>query len=174
MCRLREPTVRVAGTRIAWTGLDGWIEAALRIGAIVRFSRQHYRRCDLLYRSLTIEHIRASQDADALTQAAQLFADGRHGWAPSGYSFDHVFSRAELGERIVEAHNQHRRVLAGIGDRRRIKGPRFDPRCLPDDRLAALIQSHPDLEVVKTLRTERARRVAIAHTPGRELIWPSR
>lgn len=137
--------LKVAGTNVVWAGLAGWIEATLRVGMICRMSRPHYRRCSLVYRSLTIEHIRASQDAEALNRAAKLFVKGKHGREPFYYSLDHVFSRAELGERIVETRNQHARVLAGIGERSRIKGPRFDPMRLPPDRLEHLIQSHPNL-----------------------------
>ena len=58
---------------------------------------------------------------------------------------------------ITEAVNRRRQLAMG----RLItkpKGPRLDPRRLPDARLEHLIQHHRDLIVVEALRAERRRR----------------
>jgi hypothetical protein len=67
------------------------------------------------------------------------------------------WTRAQFGELLVIARN--RAALYQLGrDRPKPKGPRFDPQLLPDDRIDALIQRHPDMAIVEALRSERRRR----------------
>lgn len=77
---------------------------------------------------------------------------------PGGFSANTGWSPAELGDLLVEVRN--RQHLWSIGRMQaRTKGPRFDLGRIPDDRLDALIQRHPNLALVDCLRAERARRL---------------
>jgi hypothetical protein len=61
------------------------------------------------------------------------------------------WTRAQFGELLVIARN--RAALYQLGrDRPKPKGPRFDLQLLPDDRIDALIQRHPDMAIVEALR----------------------
>lgn len=122
----------------------------------MRARRSLYHRFEATARQLTVERIRACRDVPAILRLVDRLSAARY---PSGFlhDLDRVWTRAELGELLVEATN--RRTLLAIGrDRPRQKGPTLDPRRLPDDRLDHLIQSHRDLAVVEALREERERR----------------
>jgi hypothetical protein len=126
----------------------------------MRASRPLYRRFEATARQLTAERIRTCRDAPAIARLVQRLSAARY---PTGslHDLDRVWSRAELGDLLVEATN--RRTLLAMGrDTPRPKGPALDPRRLPDDRLDHLIQSHRDLAVVDALRRERERRSADA------------
>lgn len=147
--------VRVPGTRIAWTGLGGWLEETHRLIRQQRPSSAFYRRADSLHRSLEIRDIRACRDRETLEAVDALLK--RQSGALHGPS--HSLSRAEIGRLRAEIHNQLRRLETGSIDRpARAKGPKLDPRRIPDDRLDLLIQHHADMRTVEHLRAEKARR----------------
>jgi hypothetical protein len=77
---------------------------------------------------------------------------------PEGFPADTGWSRKKLGELVVEVRNRQLHWSIGRFEGR-AKGPRFDPALIPDERLDALIQRHPDLEIVDRLRLERSRRM---------------
>ena len=143
-----------------WRGLADWHHELDRQSALMRPRRALYHRFDATARRLTAARITACRDVPAVMRLVDRLSAARF---PSGclHDLDRVWSRAELGELLVEATN--RRTLLAMGrDRPRPKGPTLDPRRLPDDRLAYLIQSHRDLAVVDALRHERERRIAEA------------
>lgn len=155
-----EPSA-VDGMQISpWRGLPAWHDELDRQSAIMRPRRALYYRFEETARQLTAQRIRGCRDAPAIGRLVDRLSAARY---PSGclHDLDRVWSRAELGELLVEATN--RRSLLAMGrDQPRSKGPTFDPWRLPDDRLDHLIQSHRDLAVVEALREERERRTADA------------
>ena len=155
-----EPTA-IDGMQISpWRGLPAWHGELDRQSAIMRPSRPLYHRFEATARQLTAERIRTCRDVPAIARLVDRLSAARY---PSGclHDLDRVWTRAELGELLVEATN--RRTLLAMGrDQPRPKGPTFDPPRLPDDRLDHLIQSHRDLAVVDALREERERRTARA------------
>lgn len=155
-----EPTA-VDGMQIPpWRGLPVWHDEPDRQSAIMRPRRALYHRFEETARQLTPDRIRACRDAPAISRLVDRLSAARYS---SGclHDLDRVWTRAELGELLVEATN--RRTLIAMGrDQPRPKGPTLDPRRLPDDRLDHLIQSHRDLAVVDALREERERRTANA------------
>lgn len=152
-------TTTVDGLRIPpWRGVAVWHAELDQQSAIMRPRRPLYHRFDQTARQLTTDRIRACRDAPAIARLVDRLSAARY---PSGslHDLDRVWTRAELGALLVEATN--RRTLLAMGrDRPRAKGPVFDPRRLPDDRLDYLIQTHRDLSLVDALREERRRRAA--------------
>jgi hypothetical protein len=149
--------VRVAGTRIVWRGLRGWLDAVARLNAgAIRASAPNYRRARSLMDSLQEDHVRECDDAEALADFEAFMRQSRHGAAGLWLDPTRNLDRAGIGVFIVLAANRHRTLAAGRPTRE--KGPRFDPARLPAARLDHLIQSHPDLEIVARLREERRRR----------------
>lgn len=156
--------------------LADWLELVYRIGGRIRPSCAHYDRCRRLYRSLCIGDIRSSCDLRALEACEQLFNRAR-GPAdiPRGRGLQRELTRAEIGMLLVETRNRLDGLRNGRSDRPRVKGPRFDPACIPDAALDRLIQRHPDLETVDRLRAERMRRQsspAAAPVPSPSLPAP--
>ncbi len=153
-----EPTA-VDGMQIPpWRGLPAWHRELDRQTNVMRASRPLYHRFEATARQLSAERIRTCRDAAAIARLVDRLSAARY---PSGYlhDLDRVWSRAELGDLLVEATN--RRTLLAMGrNQPRPKGPTLDPGLLPDDRLDHLIQSHRDLAVVEALRTEREHRAA--------------
>ncbi|WP_242098157.1 hypothetical protein [Sphingomonas sp. CROZ-RG-20F-R02-07] len=151
------PQTTVDSMRISpWRGLPAWHHELDRQSAIMRPRRSLYHRFEATARQLTADRIRACRDATAISRLVNRLSSARY---PSGnlHDLDRVWSRAELGDLLVEATN--RRTLLAMGrDQPHQKGPPLDPQRLPDDRLEHLIQSHRDLAVVETLRAERERR----------------
>lgn len=151
----------VDGMRILpWRGLPVWHCELDRQSAIMRPSRPLYHRLEITARQLTAERIRTCRDVPAIARLVDRLSAARY---PSGclHDLDRVWSRAELGDLLVEATN--RRTLLAMGrDQPRAKGPTLDPRRLPDDRLDHLIQTHRDISVVEALRVERERRAHAA------------
>ncbi len=147
----------VDGMRIPpWRGLPAWHGELDRQSMLMRPRRTLYHRFDATARQLTVARIRACRDEQAIARLLARLSGARY---PSGclHDLDRVWSRAELGELLVEATN--RRTLLAIGrDQPRAKGPALDPRRLPDGRLDSLIQSHRGLAIVEALRLERERR----------------
>lgn len=139
-----------------------WIMETERRQAAMRPSTIYYERFDQHARTLTVAAIRACADLRAMRELERRLREGSRGWSGRAnlHGLSRVFSKAEIGVLVVEATNRVRQLAAG--DPRREKGPRLDPRLLPDDRLDALIQRHRDLAVVEALRDERARRARMA------------
>jgi hypothetical protein len=157
-----EPPERrlVPRTRLSWGTVAEWCLVATDMAQRVVPAERHYRRMERLYRSLTLDEVRACSDRAALRQINELFDPHiRSGggdylyWPPW-----RVFTRAELAEYRIQAHNR----LVALKRRRKPhkKGPRFDPALMPDAVLERLIQRHPDPAVVDRLREERTRRAA--------------
>lgn len=154
--------VRVAGTRIVWRGLQGWLDAVARLNAgAIRASAPNYRRARSLMESLREDHVRDCDDAETLADFENFMRQSRHGAAGLWLDPTRNLDRAGIGIFIVLAANRRRRLAAGPSDRE--KGPRFDPSRLPEERLDLLIQSHPDLEIVERLREERRRRAGLSN-----------
>jgi hypothetical protein len=150
-------TVAVAGTVIVWTGLEGWLDALADLSGRARPSAVHFARSSALHRSLSPRDLRDCRDPHVLQRAAGVFDALRRGWSrsplmPSGRD------RAHWAALLVEARNQIDRIARGRPDGPRAKGPRFDPRRLPTDRLLALLQSTPDAGRRAALDAERRRR----------------
>lgn len=140
----------------AWCGLAAWHRELDRQSAIMRPRAPLYHRFDATARQLTPDRIRSTRDVAAVARLVSRLSAARYPGADL-HGLDRVWSRAELGTLIVEATN--RQTLLAIGrDAPRPKGPALDPRRLPDERLAHLIQTHRDLAVVEALRAERERR----------------
>ena len=140
-----------------FAGLSAWMAEIDRQAAIMRPRRRLYERFDRTARTLTPGRIRASDDADAVEDLARRLRAARHPGGHDLHGLDRVWSSAELGVLITEAVNRQRQL--GLGRvQPRPKGPRLDPRRLPDDRLEHLIQHHHDLAIVEALRAERRRR----------------
>lgn len=156
-----DPTT-VEGMQIKpWCGLPAWHLELDRQTSIMRPSRPLYRRFEATARQLSADRIRACRDERAIARLVDRLSAARH---PGGalHDLDRVWSRAELGDLLVEATN--RRTLLAMGrDQPRVKGPALDPRRVPDPRLDHLIQTHRDLAVVDALRAERQRRVTATH-----------
>lgn len=141
-----------------WRGLAAWHRELDRQSAIMRPRTPLYNRFESTARQLTTDRIRASHDIAAITRLVTRLAAARYPGADL-HGLERVWMRAELGTLIVEATN--RKTLLDLGRTApRTKGPALDPRLLPDDRLAHLIQTHRDLAIVEALRAERERRRA--------------
>lgn len=152
---------RIEATRLVWSSLREWLILVLVEGGSCRASTPAHARCDRLYRSLTVQDIRATRDVEALEFAASMFDHARHGEVPSGRGLRRCFSRGELGAFLVEIRNRVDAVRSGRADApARTPGPRFDPRRLPNAALDRLIQSHADMAVVEALRAEKRRRLS--------------
>lgn len=110
--------------------------------------------------------IRLSDDVEAVAELAGRLRAARYPGGHDLHGLDRVWSRAELGVLITEAVNRERQLALGRV-LPRAKGPRLDPRRLPDDRLEHLIRHHRDLELVEALRQERQRRTTMdaRHAP---------
>ena len=147
--------------------LAAWLVELDRQAAVMRPRRPLYERFDRTARTLTPGRIRRAEDAVAVAALVRRLRAARYPGGPDLHGLDRVWSRAELGVLITEAVNRERQLVLGRVTVRP-KGPRLDPRRLPDDRLEHLIQHHRDLEVVETLRAERRRRDAagVGHAAG--------
>lgn len=136
--------------------LASWIRHIGRLLAVKTCSSNHFDRFDATARQLTAEMIRACRHVEDLKRVEKLLLDARTRQTAGYHDLDRVWSRAELGTLIVETRN--RLHLLRIGRDAKAKGPRWDPRRLPDQALERLIQTHPSIEVVEELRAERRRR----------------
>ncbi|AXB80100.1 hypothetical protein [Novosphingobium sp. P6W] len=132
--------------------------------AIEALSSDHYARTRGTARTLTVDRIRECRHDDDLARCEAMLVQAKQGWL---YGLDRAFTKAERGELLVEVRN--RRQLIKLGrSAPKSKGPRLDPTRLPAEALIRLIQSHPDIEVVKRLRAERDRRGALQTITGPE------
>lgn len=143
----------------AFAGLAAWLAEIDRQSGGMRARLRLYQRFDRTARMLTPGRIRACDDAKAMADLALRLRAARNPGGHDLHGLDRVWSRAELGVLIAEASNRIRQLALGRIVAR-LKGPCLDPRRLPDDRLADLIQHHRDLEVVEALRAERRWREA--------------
>lgn len=133
--------------------LQAWLDEVDHRERMLRPSTPCYARFDRHARRLTVAVIRAAADHLAVARLEGRLRAARH---PTGFGrLDRVWTRAELGVLITEATNRGRQLASGA---RRPPGPALDPRLIPDDRLAHLIQRHRDLAVVEACRAERERR----------------
>lgn len=151
---------RVAGSGMIvppFTTLAAWLAEIDRQGALMRPRRRLYERFDRTARTLTAGRIRGAEDPVAIAELVGRLSAARYPWGHDLHDLDRVWSRAELGVLLTEAVNRQRQLAIGRVTPRP-KGPRLDPRRLPDDRLEQLIQHHRDLRVVEALRAERRRR----------------
>lgn len=153
------PAVKPSGKAASsWSTVTDWLAELSRQQARMRASTPHYNRFDRTARWLTAGRIRVIIDYGEAAGLAGLLREAR---SPSSalHGLDRVWSRAELGVLVTEATNRARQLAMGRLTLR-VRGPRFDPARLPDDRLLLLIQRHRDLRVVEALREERRRREA--------------
>lgn len=137
--------------------LAAWLVEIDRQAALMRPRRLLYERFDRTARTLTPGRIRRADDVAALAELVGRLRAARRPGGHELHGLDRVWSRAELGALITEAVNRGRQLAIGRLAPR-LKGPRLDPRRLPDDRLDHLIQHHCDLQLVEALRAERRRR----------------
>lgn len=140
-----------------FTSLAAWLMEIDRQGALMRPRRRLYERFDRTARTLTPGRIRRAEDPVAIADLVGRLRAARYPWGHELHDLDRVWSRAELGVLLTEAVNRQRQLAIGRVTPRP-KGPQFDPRRLPDDRLEHLIQHHRDLRIVEALRAERRRR----------------
>lgn len=142
---------------VPFSDLAAWLAEIDRQAHLMRPSRRLYERYDRSARTLTPGRIRRCDDAVSVAELVGRLRAARHPGGHDLHGLDRVWSRAELGVLITEAVNRQRQLAMGRIVTRP-KGPRLDPRRLPDDRLEHLIQHHPDLWLVEALRAERRRR----------------
>ena len=109
----------------------------------MRPSRRLYERFDRTARALTPGRIRLCEDGMAIADLVVRLRSARYPGGHDLHGLDRVWSRAELGVLITEAVNRQRQLAMGRVVARP-KGPRLDPRRLPDARLEHLIQHHRD------------------------------
>lgn len=146
----------------AWRGGLAWAAEIRRQCEIMRCRSRLHRRLERTAAQLTPERLQSPTECDeaAVRAVLPLLEDcRRNGGFYIGPLAPHRtgWTRAELAELLVIARN--RLELYRLGrDRPKEKGPRFAPELLPDARLEALIQHHPDLTIVERLRAERRRR----------------
>lgn len=151
--RFKDGAMRVA----PFGDLAAWLAEIDRQAGLMRPSRRLYERFDRTARALTPGRIRLCDDGVSVADLAFRLRAARHPGGHDLHGLDRVWSRAELGVLITEAVNRQRQLAMGRVVARP-KGPRLDPRRLPDVRLEHLIQHHRDLGVVEALRAERRRR----------------
>lgn len=140
-----------------FSDLAAWLAEIDRQAGLMRPSRRLYERFDRTARALTPGRIRLCDDGVSVADLVVRLRAARHPGGHDLHGLDRVWSRAELGVLITEAVNRQRQLAIGRVVAR-LKGPRLDPRRLPDARLEHLIQHHRDLELVEALRAERRRR----------------
>ena len=140
-----------------FSNLAAWLADIDRQAWLMRPSGRLYERFDRTARTLTSGRIRICDDGVAVADVVHRLRAARYPGGHDLHGLDRVWSRAELGVLITEADNRRRQLAMGrlIA---RPKGPRLDPRRLPDARLEHLIQHHRDLRLVEALRAERRRR----------------
>ena len=151
--RFNDGAMRVA----PFDHLAAWLAEIDRQAGLMRPSRQLYERFDRTARTLTPGRIRACDDGVAVADLVVRLRSARYPGGHDLHGLDRVWSRAELGVLITEAVNRQRQLAMGRVEAKP-KGPRLDPRRLPDARLEHLIQHHRDLALVEALRAERRRR----------------
>lgn len=151
--RFNDGAMRVA----PFGDLAAWLAEIDRQAGLMRPSRRLYERFDRTARALTPGRIRLCGDRVSVADLVVRLRAARHPGGHDLHGLDRVWSRAELGVLITEAVNRQRQLAMGRVVARP-KGPRLDPRRLPDARLEHLIQHHRDLELVEALRAERRRR----------------
>jgi hypothetical protein len=137
--------------------LAAWLAEIDRQARLMRPSRRLYERFDRTARALTPGRIRMCDDAVSVAELVVRLRAARYPGGHDLHGLDRVWSRAEFGVLITEAVNRQRQLAMGRLVARP-KGPRLDPRRLPDARLEHLIQHHRDLGLVEALRAERQRR----------------
>ena len=140
-----------------FSDLAAWLAEIDRQAQLMRPSRRLYERFDRTARTLTPGRIRLCLDRMSIAELAGRLRAARYPGGHDLHGLDRVWSRAELGVLITEAVNRQRQLAMGRLEARP-KGPRLDPRRLPDARLEHLIQHHRDLALVEALCAERRRR----------------
>ncbi len=151
--RFNDGAMRIA----PFSNLAAWLAEIDRQAGLMRPSRRLYERFDRTARALTPGRIRLYDDGVSVADLVARLRAARHPGGHDLHGLDRVWSRPELGVLITEAVNRQRQLAMGRLEARP-KGPRLDPRRLPDARLEHLIQHHPDLGLVEALRAERRRR----------------
>ncbi len=151
--RFKDGAMRVA----PFSDLAAWLAEIDRQAGLMRPSRRLYERFDRTARALTPGRIRLCDDDASIADLVIRLRLARYPGGHELHGLDRVWSRAELGVLITEAVNRQRQLAMGRVVAR-AKGPRLDPRRLPDARLEHLIQHHRNLGLVEALRAERRRR----------------
>lgn len=139
----------------SWVSAAAWVRLLSRLEAQERASQDYYDRFRATARQLTVDRIRECRHLDDLARIEERLAGARfkHGSSRLG----RVWTKAELGPLIVETRNRIRLLELGRLQPKK-SGPRFDVARIPLERLEALIQRHPNLELVDRLRAERNKR----------------
>lgn len=150
-------SIKITHSRKRPCGLAVWLALVARRANNVRSCSLSHERARRDYRQINKDMVWKCQNASVLKETRSTLIEGRNRRYPWRYPLSHAFSRAEFGALIVEIDNQLSWIERGR-PAPRAKGPTFDPARIPDDRLNALIQSHPDLAIVDRLRHERALR----------------
>jgi hypothetical protein len=136
---------------VLWEGMGSWVRQLASFPEGWQRSAEQDERFRKIARLLDVEKVRLCRHEDGLALVEERLADFRNN------DLGTVFSRAELGELLVEARNRIAQLRLGRAVPK-VKGPRFDVTRLPIDAIERLIQSHPDMAIVEQLRAERARR----------------
>lgn len=149
-------------------GGEGWareVRRLLNLGDCRCWSGAQSRHFRAICARLEAWRIHSAVHCNSIAIAAiaplveEAFRRGGSLERPGSFSADTGWTTAQLGEMLVEVRN--RQVLWSLGRMAaRVHGPRFDAALIPDDRLDALIQRHPSIELVDRLRDERSRRFA--------------
>lgn len=138
-----------------------WIERAAWLASWDRWraSSECYERFVRHARELTLDRLH-TLDSDELGVILPAIEATRHDPGRRFLNQRRVWDADELGELIVEGRN--RRQLLALGrTEAKTRGQRFDLDRMPDHVLERLIQSHPSMELVDSLRSERERRAAL-------------
>jgi len=155
----RRSEARTSRKPVAWVSMATWARTLGRFEAVMQSAAEHHRRYDETARTLTVERIRECRHLDDLERVEAMLTRARYQDICSRLA--RAWPRRELGALIVEARNRIQLLRMGRTEPKP-KGPRFDPTRIPDGKLDALIQRHPDLAVVELLRAERQRRAELA------------
>jgi hypothetical protein len=147
--------VLLAGTNLAWTGLDGWLAVADELRRRWRPCARSHAQIERHCLGLDVGAIRGCVDLAVLGRADDVLQDMRRGFGRLRWPVHDLDRAAELR---VEVRNQAARVAAGRLGGPRAKGPRLDPRRLPDDRLLVLLQGAADGARRASLDAERRAR----------------
>lgn len=154
---------RTTAAAMPWTSAAGWARNIGRLQAIETCSSTWRERFHATARSLTVARLRECRHVEDVQRIEKMLASARrdHGFGSLG----RVWSKAELGELLVEARNRIELLELGR-DRPRVPNERFALEHIPTERLEALIQRHPNMELVERLRLERQRRISFRLCAG--------
>jgi hypothetical protein len=94
--------ITIPGSNLGWSTISEWVALCNARGQIVCACSGHYAQMDALYRSLTIERVRASHDNTGLAAARELLDNARNRRSGLFRGPERSLARAEIGALLVE------------------------------------------------------------------------